>query len=67
MLLGGSGFFIDTFNAETNEGIVWLHGYGNVFEVTLHPGNNLKRAAHVSQTGPPGRALASSNHKAFLN
>jgi len=38
MLLGGSGFFIDTFTAETNEGIVWLHGYGNVFEVTLHPG-----------------------------
>ena len=38
MLLGGSGFFIDTFTAATNDGIVWLHGYGNVFEVTLHPG-----------------------------
>jgi uncharacterized protein (AIM24 family) len=38
MLLGGSGFFIDTFTALTNDGIVWLHGYGNVFEVTLHAG-----------------------------
>lgn len=38
MFLGGTGFFIDTFTAADNEGIVWLHGYGNVFEVTLHPG-----------------------------
>ena len=38
MLLGGTGFFIDTFTAETNDGIVWLHGYGNVFEIMLHPG-----------------------------
>ena len=38
MLLGGTGFFIDTFTAAENDGILWLHGYGNVFEVTLHPG-----------------------------
>jgi uncharacterized protein (AIM24 family) len=38
MLLGGTGFFIDKFTAATNDGIVWLHGYGNVFEIVLHPG-----------------------------
>jgi uncharacterized protein (AIM24 family) len=35
MLLGGTGFFIDHFIAQGSEGIVWVHGYGNVFEVTL--------------------------------
>ena len=38
ILLGGSGFFIDTFSCSTQEGILWLHGYGNVFEATLAPG-----------------------------
>ena len=33
MLLGGSGFFVDTFTAASNDGIVWLHGYGNVFRL----------------------------------
>lgn len=37
MLFGGTGFFIDTFSCERQEGILWLHGYGNVFEVTLQP------------------------------
>jgi uncharacterized protein (AIM24 family) len=37
MLFGQSGFFIDTFTARA-EGVLWLHGYGNVFEVTLGPG-----------------------------
>ena len=35
MLLGGTGFFIDHFRAQDAEGIVWVHGYGNVFELTL--------------------------------
>jgi uncharacterized protein (AIM24 family) len=35
MLFGGTGFFIDTFSAPQGQGIVWLHGYGNVFEVDL--------------------------------
>jgi uncharacterized protein (AIM24 family) len=35
MLFGGTGFFIDTFSCQGHEGILWLHGYGNVFEVTL--------------------------------
>ncbi len=38
ILLGGTGFFIDTFSAPRGDGILWLHGYGNVFEVTLGPG-----------------------------
>jgi len=41
MLLGGTGFFIDTFTAAQREGILWLHGYGNVFEVTLAPGEQI--------------------------
>jgi uncharacterized protein (AIM24 family) len=38
ILLGGTGFFIDSFSCPGQEGILWLHGYGNVFEVTLAPG-----------------------------
>jgi len=38
MLLGGTGFFIDTFACPSRAGILWLHGYGNVFEVTLAAG-----------------------------
>jgi uncharacterized protein (AIM24 family) len=38
ILLGGTGFFIDTFSSSAQDGILWLHGYGNVFEVTLAPG-----------------------------
>jgi uncharacterized protein (AIM24 family) len=41
MLLGGTGFFIDTFAATAQDGILWLHGYGNVFEVTLAPGEEI--------------------------
>ncbi len=38
MLFGGSGFFIDRFQAGASEGVVWLHGYGNVFDKVLAPG-----------------------------
>ena len=38
ILLGRTGFFIDTFSCPTQDGILWLPGYGNVFEVTLAPG-----------------------------
>jgi uncharacterized protein (AIM24 family) len=41
MLFGGSGFFIDTFTAAGADGIVWLHGYGNVFFVDLGPGEQI--------------------------
>jgi uncharacterized protein (AIM24 family) len=41
MLLGGTGFFIDHFHATEGDGIVWVHGYGNVFEVTLGAGEQI--------------------------
>lgn len=41
MLMGGTGFFIDTFAAHKGEGIVWLHGYGNVFELFLNVGEHI--------------------------
>jgi uncharacterized protein (AIM24 family) len=41
ILFGGSGLFIDTFSCPQGEGILWLHGYGNVFEVTLGPGEQI--------------------------
>jgi uncharacterized protein (AIM24 family) len=41
MLLGGTGFFIDTFSCERQQGILWLHGYGNVFEINLKQGEQI--------------------------
>lgn len=41
MLLGGTGFFIDKFHATSGDGILWLHGYGNVFEKVLGPGEQI--------------------------
>lgn len=38
LLFGGSGFFIDTFRGS---GIVALHGYGNVLEKELAPGEQI--------------------------
>ena len=39
MLFGGTGFFIDKFLGHAGEGVLWLHGYGNVFEKVLAPGD----------------------------
>ena len=41
MLLGGTGFFIDTFTCGAEEGILWLHGYGNVFDMMLAAGEQI--------------------------
>lgn len=41
ILLGGTGLFIDTFTATSREGIIWMHGYGNVFELELAPGEQI--------------------------
>ena len=41
MLLGGSGFFIDTFRAAGGDAIVWVHGQGNVFVVQLDGGEQI--------------------------
>ena len=41
MLFGQSGFFIDKFHGHQGEGVLWLHGYGNVFEKVLAPGEQI--------------------------
>lgn len=41
MLFGSTGFFVDRFAATQSEGVVWLHGYGNVFEKVLGPGEQI--------------------------
>ncbi len=42
MMFGGTGFFIDKFRCTEGEGILWLHGYGNVFEKTLAAGEQIE-------------------------
>src|SRR2546429_580224 len=37
----GTGFFIDTFTCLRQDGVLWLHGYGNVFVVTLGQGEQI--------------------------
>jgi uncharacterized protein (AIM24 family) len=41
MLFSRTGLFIDQFTCQGGEGIVLLHGYGNVFEKMLAPGETL--------------------------
>ena len=41
MLLGGSGLFIDNFRAAHGDAIVWVHGHGNVFVVSLDQGEQI--------------------------
>lgn len=41
ILFSRTGLFIDQFTAQGGEGMLVLHGYGNVFEKTLAPGETL--------------------------
>lgn len=41
MVLGGSGIFMDKFRATSGDALVWLHGHGNVFLVSLDEGEQL--------------------------
>ena len=41
MLFGQTGFFIDKFHGHQGEGVLWLHGYGNVFEKVLEAGESI--------------------------
>src|SRR5581483_11859955 len=41
VLFARTGLFIDRFTAQGQEGLVLLHGYGNVFEKNLQPGEML--------------------------
>jgi uncharacterized protein (AIM24 family) len=40
-MMYGGGFFVDHFFAADQEGVVWVHGYGNVFQKTLEPGESI--------------------------
>ena len=40
MMFGG-GFWVDHFYAADHEGVVWIHGYGNVFEKQLEAGETI--------------------------
>jgi uncharacterized protein (AIM24 family) len=41
MMFGSTGLFVDRFAATQSEGVVWLHGNGNVFEKVLGPGEQI--------------------------
>jgi uncharacterized protein (AIM24 family) len=41
LLFSRSGLFIDRFTAPREEGLLLLHGYGNVFEKTLRAGESI--------------------------
>ncbi len=41
LLFGGNGFFVDTFRAGKDLGVVWVHVHGNAIEVELGPGEHL--------------------------
>ncbi|MDR3708141.1 MAG: AIM24 family protein [Capsulimonadaceae bacterium] len=41
IFLSGTGLWVDTFAARSAPAVVWLHGYGNVFEVELAPGEQI--------------------------
>jgi uncharacterized protein (AIM24 family) len=57
-LFGGSGFFMDKFRAKHGDGIVWIHGHGNVFvvdledheEIDVEPGGWIYKDLHVKMT-----------------
>jgi uncharacterized protein (AIM24 family) len=41
ILFGGQGMFMDRFVTKGEPGLLLLHGYGNVFERTLKPGEHI--------------------------
>jgi uncharacterized protein (AIM24 family) len=41
ILFGGQGMFMDRFVSKGQQGLLILHGYGNVFERTLKPGESI--------------------------
>ncbi len=41
MFMGGTGFWIDKFQAKSGDAIVWISGQGNVFEIELDAGEEL--------------------------
>jgi uncharacterized protein (AIM24 family) len=41
ILFGGQGMFMDRFVTSSEPGMLMLHGYGNVFERILKPGESI--------------------------
>jgi uncharacterized protein (AIM24 family) len=41
VLHGGEGMFMDRFVTQNQPGLLLLHGYGNVFQKTLRPGEKI--------------------------
>jgi len=41
VLHGGDGMYIDRFITQREPGLLLLHGYGNVFQKTLQPGEKI--------------------------
>ncbi len=41
VLHGGSGMYMDRFVTQAQPGLLLLHGYGNVFQKTLQPGEQI--------------------------
>jgi len=41
MMFGGAGLVIDRFNGGAGGGTLWLHGGGNILEMTLQPGQQI--------------------------
>ena len=41
VLHGGEGMFMDRFVTQNEPGLLLLHGYGNVFQKTLRPGEQI--------------------------
>jgi uncharacterized protein (AIM24 family) len=44
MLMAGTGMYFDQFTATTTPGVLVIHGYGNVFERSLAPGESIQLA-----------------------
>ena len=40
-MMYGGGFWVDHFTAGDREGVVWVHGYGNMFEKRLEEGETI--------------------------
>jgi uncharacterized protein (AIM24 family) len=40
-MMYGGGLWVDHFLATDHEGVVWIHGYGNLFEKVLEPGETI--------------------------
>jgi len=41
MMVGNQGFFVDHFTGGTGGSIVWLHAYGNAFDIVLAEGETI--------------------------